>query len=142
MLNYFTVGSSIPKFHFEMLLFNLAQGLRKLLLLPLNEPKIYRIFYCTSDSTKYPPNLSNVVFVLNIKGRFSLSTRVSAFISLALVVVLVLHNNNFTISNFNRIKLYLTQVNILKLDQVNLDQLLILDGINYFEFWSLNIILY
>ena len=56
--------------------------------------------------------------------------------------MLVLHNNNFMISNFNRIKLYLTQVNILKLDQVNLDQLLILDGINYFEFLSLNIILY
>ena len=62
----------------------------------------------------------------------SLSTRVSAFISLALVVVLVLHNNNFTISNFNRIKLYLTQISILKLDQVNLDQLLILDGIKLF----------
>ena len=41
--------------------------------------------------------------------------------------------NNFTISNSNRIKLYLTQVNILKSDKVNLDQLLNLDGIKLFQ---------
>ena len=46
-------------------------------------------------------------FILTNLLEVSLSTRVSAFISLALVVVLVLHNNNFTISNFNRIKLIL-----------------------------------
>ena len=63
------------------------------------------------------------VTIIIFKIKFPLSTRVSAFISLALVVVLVLHNNNFTISNFNRIKLYLTQVNILKLNQIILDQL-------------------
>ena len=60
---------------------------------------------------------------------FSLSTRVSAFISLALVVVLVVQNNNYRISNFNRIRLYLTQIIILKLIQVILDQLLILNAI-------------
>ena len=38
--------------------------------------------------------------------------------------MLVLHNNNYTISNSNRIKLYLTQVDILKLNQIILDQLL------------------
>ena len=59
----------------------------------------------------------------------SLSTRVSAFISLALVVVLVVQNNNYRISNFNRIRLYLTQIIILKLIQVILDQLLILNAI-------------
>ena len=36
------------------------------------------------------------------------------------------------LSNFNRIKLYLTQINILKLIQIILDQLLILDGIKLF----------
>ena len=59
----------------------------------------------------------------------SLSARVSAFISLALVVVLVVQNNNYRISNFNRIRLYLTQIIILKLIQVILDQLLILNAI-------------
>ena len=46
--------------------------------------------------------------------------------------VLVLQNNNYTILNFNRIKLYLTKINVLKLNQVILDQLLILDGIKLF----------
>ena len=64
-----------------------------------------------------------------IRKMFSLSTRVSAFISLALVVVLVVQNNNYRISNFNRIRLYLTQIIILKLIQVILDQLLILNAI-------------
>ena len=58
--------------------------------------------------------------------------RVRAFISLELVVVLVLHNNNTT-SNFNRIKLYLTQINILKLNQIILDQLPIWMVSNYFR---------
>ena len=58
----------------------------------------------------------------------SLSTRVSAFISLALVVVLVVQNNNYTISNFNRIRLYLTQIIILKL--------IIIDSV---PFWNMGV---
>ena len=62
----------------------------------------------------------------------SLSTPVSAFISLALVVVLVLHTILYDI-RFWQDKLYLAQVNILKLNQIVLDQLLILDGIKLFQ---------
>ena len=69
------------------------------------------------------------VTIIIFKIKFPLSMRVSAFISLALVVVLVVQNNNYTISNFNRIRLYLTQIIILKLIQVILDQLLILNAI-------------
>ena len=75
--------------------------------------------------------IKNINFsqVCENRPHYSLSTRVSAFISLALVVVLVVQNNNYRISNFNRIRLYLTQIIILKLIQVILDQLLILNAI-------------
>ena len=86
--------------------------------------KLEGLYYITNFVT------NNALIGKNdIISQSSLSTRVSAFISLALVVVLVVQNNNYRISNFNRIRLYLTQIIILKLIQVILDQLLILNAI-------------
>ena len=70
------------------------------------------------------PNKYPIMFTFNARERLYFIS-VSSCVSIAY--------NNFTISNSNRIKLYLTQVNILKSDKVNLDQLLNLDGIKLFQ---------
>ena len=58
-----------------------------------------------------------------------------------LVVVLVLHNINYTISNVNRIKLYLTKINV----KIELSYFGSTSNFRWYkiisEFWS-NIILY
>ena len=72
-------------------------------------------------SLQYPQRLYNVylhnVHTVYKMSEMSLSTRVSAFISLALVVVLVVQNNKNS---------------HIKLIQIILDQLLILNGIKLF----------